>query len=206
MSGGIDPNVYKKKQLIDHINDIPDTYVGSVEHMPRQDWLMMPSEDGLLYGLEMHEHDTPKAVFRLLLEIISNAGDAVQKSREMGIPVSYIKVTVDNQWVSVENDGAPVPVASSAEFPDQLAPDIIFGELLTSSHYDKDKIKLSAGKNGYGAKLVNIFSSRVRSSRSTTTSTRSTTFAAGRMACDRSRLPRWSRTRARSPACASGIG
>ena len=35
---------------------------------------------------------------------------------------------------------------------------MIFGQLLTSSNYDDDEKKVTGGRNGYGAKLCNIFS------------------------------------------------
>ena len=35
---------------------------------------------------------------------------------------------------------------------------MIFGHLLTSTNYEKDEKKIVGGKNGYGAKLTNIFS------------------------------------------------
>ena len=38
---------------------------------------------------------------------------------------------------------------------------MIFGELLTSTNYDKTEKKLVGGKNGYGVKLVNIFSKKL---------------------------------------------
>ncbi len=37
-------------------------------------------------------------------------------------------------------------------------PEMIFGHLLTSSNYDDDEKKLTGGRNGYGAKLTNIYS------------------------------------------------
>jgi DNA topoisomerase-2 len=37
-------------------------------------------------------------------------------------------------------------------------PELIFGHLLTSSNYDDDEKKVTGGRNGYGAKLANIFS------------------------------------------------
>lgn len=37
-------------------------------------------------------------------------------------------------------------------------PELIFGHLLTSSNYDDDEKKVTGGRNGYGAKLCNIFS------------------------------------------------
>jgi DNA topoisomerase-2 len=37
---------------------------------------------------------------------------------------------------------------------------MIFGQLLTGSNYDDDAKKVTGGRNGYGAKLTNIFSRR----------------------------------------------
>ena len=39
-----------------------------------------------------------------------------------------------------------------------FVPTMIFGQLLTSSHYDDEEDKETGGRNGYGAKLCNIFS------------------------------------------------
>jgi DNA topoisomerase-2 len=37
-------------------------------------------------------------------------------------------------------------------------PELIFGHLLTSSNFDDNERKVTGGRNGYGAKLANIFS------------------------------------------------
>ena len=39
-------------------------------------------------------------------------------------------------------------------------PELIFGHLLTSSNYDDSIKKVTGGRNGFGAKLANIFSKR----------------------------------------------
>jgi DNA topoisomerase-2 len=39
-------------------------------------------------------------------------------------------------------------------------PELIFGHLLTSSNFDDSEKKTTGGRNGYGAKLANIFSTR----------------------------------------------
>ncbi len=39
-------------------------------------------------------------------------------------------------------------------------PELVFGHLLTSSNYDDKQKKVTGGRNGYGAKLTNIFSKR----------------------------------------------
>jgi DNA topoisomerase-2 len=51
-----------------------------------------------------------------------------------------------------------------AEHPEHKVwiPQMIFGELLTSTNYNKDEKKLVGGKNGYGVKLVNIFAKEMK--------------------------------------------
>lgn len=39
-------------------------------------------------------------------------------------------------------------------------PELIFGTLLTSSNYNDEERKVTGGRNGYGAKLCNIFSKK----------------------------------------------
>jgi DNA topoisomerase-2 len=39
-------------------------------------------------------------------------------------------------------------------------PELVFGHLLTSSNYDDDVKKVTGGRNGFGAKLTNIFSKK----------------------------------------------
>ena len=39
-------------------------------------------------------------------------------------------------------------------------PEMIFGQLLTSSNYNDSEKKTTGGRNGFGAKLANIFSTK----------------------------------------------
>ena len=41
-----------------------------------------------------------------------------------------------------------------------FVPTLIFGHLLTSSNYDDTEKKVVGGRNGFGAKLCNIFSTK----------------------------------------------
>ena len=52
--------------------------------------------------------------------------------------------------------GIPVEVHKEEKV---YVPAMIFGTLLTSSNYDDTEKKVVGGRNGYGAKLCNIFSS-----------------------------------------------
>lgn len=41
-------------------------------------------------------------------------------------------------------------------------PEMVFGQLLTSSNYDDTVKKVTGGRNGFGAKLTNVFSKRFK--------------------------------------------
>lgn len=70
-----------------------------------------------------------------------------------------LKVTIDRETktISVYNDGQGIPVEMHAT-EGVWIPELIFGTLLTSSNYDDDEAKVTGGRNGYGAKLANIYS------------------------------------------------
>lgn len=64
-----------------------------------------------------------------------------------------------NNTISVWNNGKGIPVVVHKE-ENMYVPTMIFGHLLTSSNYDDEEEKVTGGRNGYGAKLCNIFSHR----------------------------------------------
>jgi DNA topoisomerase-2 len=70
-----------------------------------------------------------------------------------------LKVTIDaeNNTISVMNNGRGIPIQVHKE--EQIyVPELIFGHLLTSSNYNDTEKKVTGGRNGFGAKLCNIFS------------------------------------------------
>uniref|UniRef100_A0A672ZI06 DNA topoisomerase 2 n=1 Tax=Sphaeramia orbicularis TaxID=375764 RepID=A0A672ZI06_9TELE len=86
-----------------------------------------------------------------------NAADNKQRDKSM----SCIKVNIDveNNTISVWNNGKGIPVVEH-KVEKVYVPALIFGQLLTSSNYDDDEKKVTGGRNGYGAKLCNIFSTK----------------------------------------------
>ena len=70
-----------------------------------------------------------------------------------------LKVTIDpeNNTISVYNNGRGIPIEIHSREKVYI-PELIFGHLLSSSNYDDDEKKLTGGRNGYGAKLANIYS------------------------------------------------
>jgi DNA topoisomerase-2 len=72
-----------------------------------------------------------------------------------------IRVTIDkeNGSISVYNNGRGIPIEVHQK-EKIFVPELIFGHLLTSSNYDDNERKVTGGRNGYGAKLCNIFSKK----------------------------------------------
>jgi DNA topoisomerase-2 len=143
---------YQRKTHREHILDLPDTYIGSVATVPEEVFL--------------REEETFKAAtiavnpgfYKLIDELLVNAHDQVVRlrSRQSTNPVKNITVKCDAESFHIVNDGEPIDVAEHPEHKTWI-PQMIFGELLTSTNYDKNEKKLVGGKNGYGVKLVNIF-------------------------------------------------
>ncbi len=74
-------------------------------------------------------------------------------------PVKTIKVNINKKTgeISVFNDGNGIPVVEHPEHQ-VFIPELIFGNLLTSTNYAEDKVRTIGGQNGIGAKACNIFS------------------------------------------------
>lgn len=94
-------------------------------------------------------------MYKIFDEILVNAADNFQRDNKM----TKIEVTIDEKsgTIIVLNDGKSIPVQIHREHKIYVS-ELIFGHLLTSSNYEDKKKKVTGGRNGYGAKLANIFS------------------------------------------------
>jgi DNA topoisomerase-2 len=68
-----------------------------------------------------------------------------------------VNIDVENGEISIYNNGRGIPIEIHSSEKIYI-PELIFGHLLSSSNYDDDEKKLTGGRNGYGAKLANIYS------------------------------------------------
>jgi DNA topoisomerase-2 len=144
---------YQKKTHIQQIKDLPDTYIGSVELDSQTMWVMNETT----MAMEQQEVSFIPGLFKLFDEVLVNASDHKVRCPEL----KNIKVTLnkDTGSITVWNDGSGIDVEIHDETK-VYAPELIFGHLLTSGNYDKSEKKITGGKNGFGAKLANIFSTK----------------------------------------------
>ncbi|XP_072229158.1 DNA topoisomerase 2-alpha isoform X2 [Leuresthes tenuis] len=144
--------IYQKKTQLEHILLRPDSYIGSVEPVTQQMWVYDAD-----VGLNCRDVTFVPGLYKIFDEILVNAADNKQRDKSM----SCIKVNIDveNNTISIWNNGKGIPVVQH-KVEKVYVPALIFGQLLTSSNYDDDEKKVTGGRNGYGAKLCNIFSTK----------------------------------------------
>jgi len=156
---------YQKKTQKEHIKDAPDTYVGAVEPDEITNWSF--NNEG---EITHHSYTWTPALYKLFDESIVNCRDhfirlqqKVLNKEENIIPVTMIDVSVDKKTgiITLMNDGNGIDVAQHPEHKLWI-PEMIFGHLMTSTNYKKSEKKIVGGKNGFGIKLVFIYSKWAR--------------------------------------------
>ncbi|KAI9983167.1 hypothetical protein PInf_007094 [Phytophthora infestans] len=143
--------IYQKKTQLEHILLRPDTYVGSIEHVEQSMWVFDDEKQRMV----LKKINYVPGLYKIFDEIIVNACDNKQRDKSM----NTLKVTIDveKNEISVWNNGKGIPIVLHKEHK-VYVPELIFGHLLTGSNFDDKKKKTTGGRNGYGAKLANIFS------------------------------------------------
>lgn len=144
---------YQKKTPVEHILLRPDTYVGSVEKQEDQLWVW----DADAKEMQHRNISYVPALYKIFDEILVNAADNLQRDKKM----DSIKVDIDlkQKRIKIWNNGKGLPIQIHKQHK-VYVPELVFGHLLTSDNYDDTEKKVTGGRNGFGAKLTNIFSSR----------------------------------------------
>jgi len=154
-------NKYQQKTDLEHILHNPDTYIGSVENVDAFVWLLNEAGERIV---EKNIVLIP-GLFKLFDEGIVNCRDhvvrmqqAIKNGAANSLPVTSIDIAVqDDGTIVMINDGNGIDVAEHPVYKIWI-PELIFGHLRTSTNYDKTEKKIVGGKNGFGFKLVLIWS------------------------------------------------
>ena len=155
-------DTYQKKTDIEHILDAPDTYVGAIEADECRNWSFKRDAD----TLTQHTYIWVPGLYKCFDEGIVNAKDhhtrmeqKIARGEKKCVPVKNIEISIDQKTgvITMFNDGNGIDVAKHPEYKIWI-PELIFGHLRTSTNYNKDEKKIVGGKNGFGFKLVLIYS------------------------------------------------
>jgi DNA topoisomerase-2 len=143
----------QKLTHIEHILKRPDSYVGPVEQGTEPYWIL----DGGKFSKKNLKYSP--ALLKIFDEILVNAIDRNSLHPKQ---VSSISVAIDKESgsVTIENNGPLGGISVKMHEKEGLwNPELVFGHLLTSTNYDDSQKRIVGGRNGYGAKLANIYSS-----------------------------------------------
>jgi DNA topoisomerase-2 len=148
---------YQEKDEISHILDRPDMYVGSTK--PKKMTEYIAEEENSKIRILEKEITVSHAFVRIFIEILSNAIDNVARSKKNKTPCTKIKVGIDKETgeTYVWNDGEYIPIEKTED--GRYIHTMIFGHFRTGENYNDEEERDVSGRNGYGAKVSNVFSS-----------------------------------------------
>jgi DNA topoisomerase-2 len=95
------------------------------------------------------------AFYKIFDEIIVNAYDQSIRDKTL----TSIKVILNKNFIEVSNDGQGIDVEIHKKHKIYI-PELIFGNLMSSTNFGVDDTRITGGTHGLGAKLTNIFSKR----------------------------------------------
>ena len=140
---------YQKKTQLEHILLRPDTYIGTTEKITEKMWVI-DEKSGKMVNKEI---TYVPGLYKIFDEILVNAVDNITRDLRM----DTIKVNITPKRITIFNNGKGIPIKIHNTY-NIYVPELIFGHLLTSSNYNDNEKKITGGRNGFGAKLTNVFS------------------------------------------------
>ncbi|KAF8349867.1 DNA topoisomerase II [Amanita rubescens] len=143
--------MYTKLTQLEHILKRPDAYIGSVDTITANMWTF----DSASKRMVLRDVKYVPGFYKIVDEILVNAAD--NKTNDPSMDTIRVNIDVEESTISVYNNGRGIPIEIHSKEKMHI-PELIFGHLLASSNYDDSEKKLTGGRNGYGAKLANIYS------------------------------------------------
>merc|ERR1712179_134755 len=142
---------YQKVSQLEHIQLRPDTYIGSDQAITEQKFVLVGDR------IVQKEITYVPGLLKIFDEILVNASDHKVNWASM----DTIKIDIDaaEGKIRIYNNGDGIPVTMH-KTENMYVPTMIFGHLMTSTNFNDEKEKVTGGRNGLGAKLCNVFSSK----------------------------------------------
>jgi len=143
---------YKNLDQVRHMLMNPERDLGDATVRNIHRYLYNPDTN----SFQMVEILYNTAIERLFLEILYNAVDNVERSRQICIDPGVIRIWMTQDTIRIRNEGRPISCKLQPG-RDIHIPEFIFSTLLTGSNFSNNSRKVG-GKFGIGAKATNIFS------------------------------------------------
>ena len=144
---------YTKYDQREHVLERPDTYIGSIQC----DQVLTYTFDQETGSFKKENIDYIHGLFKIVDEILANSIDHIIRCKDGPFPVKNIKVEIVDGVFQIMNDGPGIEVVLHPQ-ENIYVPELIFGNMLSSSNFSNEKERIVGGMNGIGAKACNIFS------------------------------------------------
>ena len=155
-------HLYKKVDDIDHVLLKSGMYIGSIETVPSDMWVY----DDATESVVQRNINFNYGLYKLFDESVVNVIDHCSRTKKSILegkvgetPVTQISVNIDPETgkFQVINNGTSIHIEKHP-IHGMYIPEMIFAHLRSSTNYDKNEKRTTGGTNGYGIKLVSIFS------------------------------------------------
>ncbi len=157
-------NISKKYQKLtqrEHVLVRPGMYIGSIKEDEYENWIFDDESKSII---KKNIRYVP-GLYKIFDEILVNALDHItrlkeDKSKDIN-PVKDIQIIINKEEnsIAVYNSGDGIDIINHEEHNIYI-PEMIFGNLLTSTNYDDESERIIGGLNGLGSKACNIFSTK----------------------------------------------
>jgi len=141
---------YQKLTHREHVLHRPDMYIGSIQTEMKELFIVDNID---IPKMKLKEVKYNSGFIKIFDEILTNASDHSIRTGK----VKSIKVNINENVISIENDGPGIPVKIHDKEKVYI-PDMLFNSLLTGENYNDSEERLTGGRNGLGATLCNIYS------------------------------------------------
>jgi DNA topoisomerase-2 len=149
---------------IDHVLLRPEVNIGSTEPVEHLEYIV----DENFTTITEKTVIISEALVRIFVEVLANAVDNIQRSKNSSTPCKCIKIEIDEDGrTMVHNDGQIIKITKDENDGVEIEGkkclvynhELVFGHLRSGSNYDDTIVRETSGKNGIGVKCTNILSS-----------------------------------------------
>lgn len=142
-------DTYVKLSPIEHVLKKPGMYVGDLDFRLEKQFVYLDQK------IIEKEINWSPGLYKIVDELIVNSYD--QSLRDETLENISVEITPNS--FTIYNDGIGIDVVKHPTHQIYI-PELIFGNLLTSTNYDESEQRITGGTHGLGAKLSAIFSKK----------------------------------------------
>jgi len=140
---------YVKLSPIEHVLKKPGMYIGDIDFRKEKQFIFSKNK------IIQQEINWSPGLYKIVDELIVNAYDQTIRDKT----VTFISANINIDFFSVYNNGVGIDVILHPTHKIYI-PELIFGNLLTSTNYSDTEERITGGTHGLGAKLSAIFSKK----------------------------------------------